>query len=158
MLCCVCSLTRSQTNYSESERSLFHLLLKELATSEQDAAHYAIDQMTAINLTNQIKGPRSVSKQRAEELIAAWTGQGYLAAIDGRLHFGPRSVLEFGRFLQANYPEHVHNCPLCQVPVFRQIRCDGCAKPFHKDCLKKYLARNSKCPACKKPWNVRLSN
>lgn len=113
--------------------------------------------MAAINLTNRIRQPRTITKAHAEELLAGWTAQGYFATQAGRLYFGPRACAEFGRFLHQTYPEHVLQCPLCQVPVFRAIRCDSCAKPYHKECLQKFLARSSKCPTCKRMWNVRLS-
>lgn len=168
------AIMKTQTNFTESELSFFHLLLKELATATEDSSDppshvstYSIDQMAAINLTNQIK-PHSgrntvanptLTKQHAERLLARWTALGYFAVglPAGRLYFGPRTVAEFGQFLRDAYPEHVHACPLCQATVFRAIRCDSCAKPYHKECLQKFLARSSKCPTCKRMWNVRLS-
>lgn len=116
-------ISREQTNFTEPELSFFRDLLRALAT----APAFQLDAIAAINVTNQQRiGAKSIAKSRAEELLDLWTNQGYLTNVDEVLNFGPRCIVEFGNYLQKNFPQHAIACMLCKVLVLRvscRVRC-----------------------------------
>lgn len=108
-------MRRHQTNYSEPELNFFRELLKALAM----APFYRMDAISAINLTNRLTGPKTIAKNRAEQLIESWTELGYLTIVEEILNFGPRCVVEFGSYLQKHFADYVIECMLCKVIVFK---------------------------------------
>lgn len=40
--------------------------------------------------------------------------------------------------------------------TFQGVKCAKCPEVFHKVCMKKYLQRLKKCPACKHTWTASL--
>lgn len=83
-----------------------------------------MDPITAINLTSQVPGIKSITKNRAEQLIEIWTDQGYLTLVDSDLHFGPKLVIEFGSYLIKYFPDYVLPCMLCKVMVLNVMFSD----------------------------------
>ncbi|XP_055533382.1 non-structural maintenance of chromosomes element 1 homolog [Wyeomyia smithii] len=143
------AIDRFQTCYTESEIALFRLILREMACSED----HKLRPIVCLNLTTNIVG-KSVSKMRAEELLEEWEKLGYFVQLDGMWCFGPRSTTEFGWYLNQNHGEQMHKCKLCSELVFYGIQCQKCPLSFHRECMKKYLRRLSKCPGCNELWAV----
>ncbi|XP_053687030.1 non-structural maintenance of chromosomes element 1 homolog [Sabethes cyaneus] len=143
------AMDRFQTTYPEAELSFFRVLLCELAESE----NHQLGQIQCLNLTGKVKGGgRIVSKNRAEELIADWITTGYLTLHNGEIRFGPRAIVEFDHYLVNHFAEHMTNCRLCKQTLFYGVKCNKCSEIMHVACLKKYIAKMKKCPACKNTW------
>lgn len=104
---------RLQNVYSEAEVEYFRLLLKEIATNENNCTN----QIDAINLVDQMKISK-LSKCRAQVLLDKWNCECYFLEIRDQIYYGPRAVAEFSTYLQQNYPDFVRNCKLCILPVF----------------------------------------
>uniref|UniRef100_A0A023EMY4 Non-structural maintenance of chromosomes element 1 homolog n=1 Tax=Aedes albopictus TaxID=7160 RepID=A0A023EMY4_AEDAL len=142
-------IDRIQNYYSESETTLFRLVLREMATSEE----HKLKPIMCLNLTGEIQG-KQLSKVRAEQLLDQWEKMGYFVQLGGMWHFGPKVIGEFDRYLTTNYPEQMRMCKLCKESVFYGVRCDKCPESFHRDCMKKYLRRLTNCPGCKNLWST----
>ncbi|XP_053688295.1 non-structural maintenance of chromosomes element 1 homolog [Sabethes cyaneus] len=147
------AVDRLQTSYSESEVGLFRLMLREMASSEE----HKLRPIVCLNLTSEITG-KPVSKMRAEDLLEEWEKLGYFVQIDGMWYFGPRCTAEFGWYLTQNHGDQMHKCKLCSELVFYGIQCQKCPLFFHRECIKKYLRRLSKCPGCNELWSVPVAN
>ncbi|XP_058464600.1 non-structural maintenance of chromosomes element 1 homolog [Malaya genurostris] len=145
-------LDRFQTAYQEAELSLFRVILHALAKDDE----HRLDQIQCLNLTSKIEAGRYVSKSRAETLISEWQTQGYLTILDEDIGFGPRSMVEFDRYLMNHFPDHLSSCRLCKQALFYGVKCDQCSEGLHKACLKTYLSRVKKCPCCNKNWTATL--
>lgn len=106
-------LDRLQNTYTESELALFRLILRELASNEENK----LKPIMCLNLTSEIQG-KPLSKVRAEELMEEWEKLGYFGQLDGMWYFGPKAIGEFDRYLLANYPDVMQRCKLCKESVF----------------------------------------
>lgn len=149
-------LDRVQKTYTEAELGFFRLILHELAGTEG----HSMGQIDCLNLTSKVVagggGRSTLSKRRAEELIKEWLSIGYLAQTKKDLGFGPRTMVEFDRYLLNNFPDHIAKCRLCKEVLFYGVKCNECPEMLHKSCMKKYLQRLKKCPACNKIWKASL--
>lgn len=145
-------LDRFQTTYPDGELSFFRVVLHELATTEG----HRLDQIEWLNLTAKIEEGRNVTKTRAEELLTEWISAGYLILEGDEIGFGPKTQVEFDRYLLNNFPDQVEQCRLCKEVLFYGIKCEKCPVSMHKACAKKYFKKVKNCPACKKPWTVKL--
>ncbi|XP_058464599.1 non-structural maintenance of chromosomes element 1 homolog isoform X2 [Malaya genurostris] len=146
------AIDRLQNCYTESELSLFRLMLRELACTEDNK----IRPIACLNLTTEISG-KAISMMRAEELLEEWEKAGYFVQLDGMWYFGPRTTVEFERYLSQNFEEQMQKCKLCNETVFYGIKCATCPLYFHRDCMRKYLKRLTKCPGCKEMWSFPVS-
>lgn len=149
-------LDRVQKTYTEPELSFFRLILHELACSED----YRVGQIECLNLTSKVVisgGCRlTLTKSRSEELINEWLHSGYLALTEKEISFGPRTMVEFDRYLANKFPDQMQTCRLCKEVLFYGVKCAKCPEKLHKSCIKKYLVRMKKCPACKKIWTTSI--
>nr|XP_019536849.2 non-structural maintenance of chromosomes element 1 homolog [Aedes albopictus]XP_029735109.1 non-structural maintenance of chromosomes element 1 homolog [Aedes albopictus] len=146
-------LDRVQEAYTEAEVDFFRVVLHELACTE----HHRIQQIACLNLTaNVVASGEPLTKGRAEELIDDWLEEGYLALTKKDIGFGPKTMVEFDRYLLNNFPDHIDTCRLCKEVLFYGVKCDKCSEMLHKSCMKKYIQRLKKCPACNKVWTVAL--
>uniref|UniRef100_A0A182MTZ3 Non-structural maintenance of chromosomes element 1 homolog n=1 Tax=Anopheles culicifacies TaxID=139723 RepID=A0A182MTZ3_9DIPT len=141
-----------QNIFTPQELHFFRVLLRELTLSED----HTLTTIICLNLTNDTVNEtvKPLPKTRAEQLLHEWSALGYFAVLDEKLHFGPKSVVEFDKYLTKNYSDIISRCCLCNVTIFYGVRCASCPQILHKDCLKKYLRRLTNCPACKELWSV----
>ncbi|XP_062542589.1 non-structural maintenance of chromosomes element 1 homolog [Armigeres subalbatus] len=149
-------LDRFQTSYTGPEVQFFRVILHELACREG----YRVGQIDCLNLTSKVVVPGggrvSLTKSRAEELINEWLTGGYLALTGKEISFGPRTMVEFDRYLLKKFPDQMRKCRLCKEVLFYGVKCAKCPEMLHKSCMKKYLVRMKKCPACNKIWTASL--
>uniref|UniRef100_A0A1Q3F251 Non-structural maintenance of chromosomes element 1 homolog n=1 Tax=Culex tarsalis TaxID=7177 RepID=A0A1Q3F251_CULTA len=145
-------LNRLQTTYPAGELSFFRVVLHELAATQG----HKLEQIEWLNLTAKIEEGRNVTKSRAEELLTEWVSAGYLVLDEDGIGFGPKTQVEFDRYLLNNFPDQVEQCRLCKEVLFYGIKCAKCPVSMHKTCAKKYFKKVKNCPACKKPWTVAL--
>ncbi|CAD7083575.1 unnamed protein product [Hermetia illucens] len=140
-------INMKQTFYTEMDREYFRLLLQEITLNE-----YSIQRIVALNLIAQLK-PKPFSKNHAEELLDDWITLGYFLEEENLLYFGPKTLGEFSDFLAENFEDYVKKCQLCLAAVLMGTKCDKCEKFFHRECLRRALAKALNCPACKQPWD-----
>lgn len=135
------------------------------------ADDYSIRTMTVLNLVNPNRNrDLNISMNQLQKLLEDWIEEGYFYSKNGLVYFGVRSVAEFGESLRTKF--NVDDCQLCKTVLlkvmtiqlwslevdenlyFQGIDCDGdtCNGRFHNNCLRKYMAKNPKCPKCKKAW------
>ncbi|XP_065082121.1 non-structural maintenance of chromosomes element 1 homolog [Ochlerotatus camptorhynchus] len=145
-------LDRLQTTYPEAELSFFRMILHELARTDG----HRMGQIDCLNLTTKLEPGRNLTKSRAEVLIQELQSAGYLALEKHEVGFGPRTMVEFDRYLANNFPDQMQHCRLCKEVLFYGVNCTKCPEMFHKVCMKKYLQRLKKCPACKQMWTASL--
>uniref|UniRef100_A0A182K710 Non-structural maintenance of chromosomes element 1 homolog n=1 Tax=Anopheles christyi TaxID=43041 RepID=A0A182K710_9DIPT len=143
-----------QNVFTAPELHFFRVLLRELTLSED----HTLAMITCLNLTNDTagEGMKPLPKTRAEQLLQEWEQLGYFLTLDDTCYLGPKSVVEFEKYLNRNYGDIVTRCCLCNVTIFYGIRCSSCPQILHKACMKKYLRRLTDCPACKQLWSVPL--
>lgn len=143
-----------QNVYTPQELHYFRVLLRELTLSED----HTLTMIACLNLTNDTTGEtvKPLPKTRAEQLLNEWEELGYFIVLNEKFHFGPKSVVEFEKYLSKNYAESMTRCCLCNVTIFYGVRCATCPQILHKDCLKKYLRRLTTCPSCNQLWSVSL--
>lgn len=99
------------------------------------AEDYSLGSIAAINTTNQLTGPKTITKHRAEQLLELWTKQGYFTEIDEVIHFGPRCIVEFGGYLLKNFPDTIFECLLCKVAVLKVIVVLNIKCSIYSNCL-----------------------
>uniref|UniRef100_A0A182WK80 Non-structural maintenance of chromosomes element 1 homolog n=1 Tax=Anopheles minimus TaxID=112268 RepID=A0A182WK80_9DIPT len=143
-----------QNVFTAQELHFFRVLLRELTLSED----HTLSMIMCLNFTNDTVGEtvKPLPKTRAEQLLNEWEELGYFLVLDDKLHFGPKSVVEFDKYLTKNYADIITRCCLCNVTIFYGVRCASCPQILHKDCLKKYLRRLTNCPSCKVLWSVSI--
>uniref|UniRef100_A0A182Y0U5 Non-structural maintenance of chromosomes element 1 homolog n=1 Tax=Anopheles stephensi TaxID=30069 RepID=A0A182Y0U5_ANOST len=143
-----------QNVYTPLELHYFRVLLRELTLSED----HTLSMIACLNLTADTTGEtvKPLPKTRAEQLLNEWEELGYFVVLEEKFHFGPKSVVEFEKYLSKNYVDVMTRCCLCNVTIFYGVRCASCPQILHKDCLKKYLRRLTTCPSCSKLWSVPL--
>ncbi|KAF7275713.1 hypothetical protein GWI33_011344 [Rhynchophorus ferrugineus] len=92
----------------------------------------------------------SISREKAQNILYKWFKIQYFIKKDEFIYAGPRLILEFTSYLKSQLPDHI--CNLCSELVLRTKMCSNCNEIFHTYCLKKYLAKQHKCPSCMKTW------
>ncbi|XP_050075480.1 non-structural maintenance of chromosomes element 1 homolog [Anopheles maculipalpis] len=144
-----------QNVYTPQELHYFRVLLRELTHSDD----HTLTTIACLNLTNDTPGEtvKPLPKTRAEQLLNEWEELGYFVLLQEKFHFGPKSVVEFEKYLSKNYSDIMTRCLLCNVTIFYGVRCASCTQILHKDCLKKYLRQLTSCPSCEELWSVPLS-
>lgn len=75
-------------------------------------------QIDCLNLTGKLEAGKNLSKSRAEALIQEWQLAGYLALEKHEIGFGPRTMVEFDRYLANNFPDQMQHCRLCKEVLF----------------------------------------
>lgn len=100
----------------------FEAILKTILTSDEYKIRYKVALTTSPESLNESSGPR---KKRSlatdnEALLQSWIQLGYLAQRDGFVFLGPKSLAEFGSYIQATYPD-LEVCPLCLSITFMVI-------------------------------------
>lgn len=83
------------------------------------ANDHCLRPIISLNLVDQIKSTKKLTKNRAQELLTQWTAEGYFREIDDKLYFGPRIQCEFGQYLHDHYAETIAQCSLCKLSVFK---------------------------------------
>ncbi|XP_065371938.1 non-structural maintenance of chromosomes element 1 homolog isoform X1 [Calliphora vicina] len=144
-----------QPNYTDTERKYFYKLLETLASSED----YGIEWNNIYAVASQlpVNAQHPLSKERIQELENIWVSQGYFLALEDKIYFGPRTMLEYGKYLKNNFSDVINDCVLCNNIVYWDVKCSECEVKLHRNCIRKYLIKKSTCPSCKKTWNTRLS-
>lgn len=143
--------------------------MKEIALAED----HSLQTINVLNLMNQNRSKEvNFSISKSEKMLNDWIEEGYFHMKNGLVYLGVRSVAEFGEFLRNKF--NVDNCHLCKAillqvrikhsfPIrirqllinqFQGVDCDGdtCNGRFHTSCIRKYMAKNTKCPKCKSVW------
>lgn len=105
-----------QPNYTDTERKYFYKLLETLASSE----NYGIEWNNIYAVANQLptNAQHPLSKERIQELEDIWVSQGYFLELDDKIYFGPRTMLEYGKYLKNNFSDVINDCVLCNNIVF----------------------------------------
>ncbi|XP_037945341.1 non-structural maintenance of chromosomes element 1 homolog [Teleopsis dalmanni] len=143
-----------QYHYSDVERHYFSKLLENMAVQD----NYSIPWNTVYTITNTLPATQhKMTKDRMQELLNIWIEQGYFVEIGDNVFFGVKMLVEYGAHIKSNFPEHVKECTLCKKIVWWGIKCSECNDKLHNDCLRTYLIKQSKCPACKKLWNTPIT-
>ncbi|XP_076258278.1 SMC5-SMC6 complex component Non-SMC element 1 [Rhynchophorus ferrugineus] len=138
------NIAKHRSTYSALELEYFHVLLQEVISSDDKRLNYSY----AINLTSRLTS--SISREKAQNILYKWFKIQYFIKKDEFIYAGPRLILEFTSYLKSQLPDHI--CNLCSELVLRTKMCSNCNEIFHTYCLKKYLAKQHKCPSCMKTW------
>ncbi|KAM7363599.1 SMC5-SMC6 complex component Non-SMC element 1 [Cochliomyia hominivorax] len=144
-----------QPNYTDTERKYFYKLLETLASRED----YGIEWNNIYAIANQLpaNAQHPLTKERIQDLENIWVAQGYFLFLEDKLYFGPRTMLEYGKYLKSNFSDVITDCILCSKIVYWDVKCSSCEVKLHRECIRKYLIKKSTCPNCKVTWNTRLS-
>lgn len=105
-----------QPSYTDTERKYFYKLLETLASSED----YGIEWHKIYAIVNQLpaNAQHPLSKERIQELESIWVSQGYFLVLEDKIYFGPRTMLEYGKYLKNNFSEVISDCVLCNNIVY----------------------------------------
>ncbi|KAG4071730.1 hypothetical protein HA402_011884 [Bradysia odoriphaga] len=145
------AITKLQATYKQTEIEFFRLLMKEVAMAEE----HSLRKISVLNIMNPNRNKDvNLTMTQLEKLLNDWIEEGYFYEQNGHVYFGVRSVAEFGEFLRSKF--NVDSCQLCKSVLLKGVDCNGdtCNGRFHTSCLRKYMAKNTKCPKCKKVWST----
>lgn len=103
-------ISKYQISYSTIELEYFHVILKEILTSEEHRLTFMVCINIASTLTAQF------SRDNAQKVLNKWIKGGYYVIRGDYIHLGPRTILEFTAYLKSKCPDSI--CNLCSEIVF----------------------------------------
>ncbi|ENN72114.1 non-structural maintenance of chromosomes element 1 homolog [Dendroctonus ponderosae] len=133
-----------QLSFTPIELQYFHTIMEEILSDESHRLPYP----AVLNLTSGLTS--QFSRDSGQKAFQSWVANGYFVQLDDYVYLGPRLIVEFTTYLKSKFPEQT--CKLCSELVFTGKSCSLCHKLLHNYCLDKYLARENKCPSCRKAW------
>lgn len=92
--------------YSEDDVEFFKLLLRNIIQDE----NLTITPLSALNLCTGGK----MKKKQADKLLDSWCSSNYFKKHQGKIHLGPRVLVEFKELLQSLELNYLKSCLLCE--------------------------------------------